>query len=97
MLPDRVRIPAPTFNSPRTPVPLANVPLKIVLVPLTPEVNVDALAPLLVTLPLPANEPTLSEKPPRSRSEYTVKAELELNPVAEPALSVPTLTVVAPV
>ena len=76
---------------------MVNVPLKVVDVPLTPVVNVTVLATLSVTLPLPANEPTLLEKPAKSRVEFTVKAEPELNPVVDPALSVPALTVVAPV
>ena len=46
---------------------MVRFPLKVVAVPSPPAVNVAGFAPLLVTLPLPANEPTLLEKPPRSR------------------------------
>ena len=49
-----------------------------------------------MTVPAPAKEPTLLEKPLRSRVEVTVKAELPLKAVMEPACSVPALTVVAP-
>ena len=40
---------------------------------------------LVNTVPLPANEPTLLEKPPRSRTALTVKSDVELKPVVEPA------------
>ena len=49
-----------------------------------------------MTVPAPARDPTLLEKLARSRVEVTVKAELELKAVVEPALSVPALTVVVP-
>ena len=73
------------------------MPLKVVLELLPPAVRVaEVEVALLVTVPAPAREPTVLEKPARSRVEVTVKAELELKAVVEPAFSVPALTVVAP-
>ena len=77
-------MPVPVLVNPRLPVPLAKVPLKIVLVPLPPVVKMAVPATLLVTLPFPAKDPKMLEKPPRSSTEFTVKAEPELNPVANP-------------
>ena len=54
------------------------------------------MLPLLFTVPLPASEPIVFEKPFKSSCEFTVNAELALNAVAEPACNVPALTVVAP-
>ena len=81
---------------PRVPAPLIKVPLKVVLVLSPPAVKVAGVAALLVTVPVPANEPTLLEKLSRSRVEVTVKAEFALKAVIEPACSVPALTVVVP-
>ena len=46
--------------------PSLKVPLKAVVVLSTPAVKVAEVPPLLVTVPLPANEPTLLENPLRS-------------------------------
>ena len=87
----------PVLVRPRVPDPLTKVPLKVVLVLLPPAVRVaEVELALLVTVPAPAKEPTVLEKLSRSRVEVTVKAELELKAVVEPACSVPALTVVAP-
>ena len=76
--------------------PSVKVPLNTVVVLSTPAVKMAEIPPLLVTVPLPAKEPTLLENPLRSSTELTVKAELVLRPVVEPAKSVPALTVVTP-
>jgi hypothetical protein len=76
---------------------LVKVPLKVVVELSPPAVKVaEVVATLLVTVPVPAKEPTLLEKLARSRVEFTVKAEPALNAVMEPAFNVPALTVVAP-
>ena len=87
----------PLLVNPRVPAPLVKVPLKVVSELSAPAVKVaEVVAALLVTVPVPANEPTVLEKLARSRVAFTVKAELALNAVVEPACSVPPLTVVAP-
>src|ERR1700733_7904690 len=86
----------PASVNPRVPAPLTKVPLKVLLMLLAPAVKVTGAATLSVPFPAPANEPTLLEKPLRSRVEDTVKAEFELKPVVEPACSVPALTEVNP-
>jgi hypothetical protein len=96
-VPESVSVPVPVLVNPRVPAPSVKVPVKVVLELLPPAVKVAEVVPaLLVTLPVPANEPTVLEKLARSRVEFTVKDELALNAVAEPACSVPALTVVAP-
>ena len=55
-----------------------------------------AAVPLLVTVPVPAKEPMALENPSRSKVALTVKSEVALNAVVEPACSVPALTVVTP-
>ena len=82
-------VPVPVLVNPRLPAPSApsvKFPLKVVFESLPPAVNVAGADSLLfVTVPLPANEPTVLELPLRSRTELTVKAELGLNAVMEPA------------
>ena len=97
LAPLKVSVPVPALVNPRVPAPLVKVPLKVVLELLPPAVKVAELAALLlVTVPVPANEPTVLEKLARSKVEVTVKAELALKAVVEPAFNVPALTVVAP-
>ena len=98
LVPDRVIVPVPFLFNPRLLLdPSIKVPLKTVVELSAPAVKVAEVPPLLVTLPLPASEPTLLENPLRSRMEFTVNAEFVLNAVVAPATSVPTLTVVTPV
>ena len=87
----------PALVKPSTPPPSCTVPLKVVLVFKAPAVSV-AVPVLLVTVPAPASEPTLRLLPARFRvaPALTVVAELLPSAVAEPARSVPALTVVAP-
>ena len=62
-----------------------------------PTVNVAVVAPLFKTVPIPESEPIVLLNPFRSKVEFTVKAEFGLKAVADPAWSVPALTVVPPV
>ena len=78
----------PTLINPEDAVPSCSTPLKLEKKSRPPVVNVAGLPPLLVTVPLPANAPTVLEKPLRSMRELTVKAECGLNAVVEPASSV---------
>ena len=73
-------------------------PEKVVDVFRPPLVRVPARAPLLVTLPTPASDPTVSLKPFRSNVAPldTVSALLEPMALAMPTLNVPALMVVAP-
>src|SRR5271165_455617 len=95
LAPLKVKVPVPALVNAKTPVPFCNTPLKVVVALSPPAVSVAA-APVSATVPLPANEPIELVKPPRFNMEVTVKSEFELNPVAEPACNVPTLTVVTP-
>ena len=95
--PESVSVPEPALVKPRVPTPSVKVPLKVVLVLFPPAVSVTEVeVALLVTVPAPARDPTLLEKLARSKVKVTVKAELELKAVMEPACSVPVLTVVTP-
>src|SRR5271165_1419783 len=97
LAPVKVKVPVPLFTSVRLPVPSCSTPLKVVVALSPSEVNVAA-APVLVTDPLPAKEPIELEKPLRFKVApvITVKSELVLRPVAEPACKIPALTVVTP-
>jgi hypothetical protein len=67
-----------------------------VLVPSPPALNTAGASPLFVTVPLPASEPITLEFALRSKIPLTVKAELGLSAVREPARSVPAIIVVGP-
>ncbi len=101
--PLNVSVPAPALVRLVTPVPSLAIPENVVDVA-SPTVNVLA-TPELVTVPAPARDPIVSSKPPKSSvpAEATVTAEpLPKAPetpatLSTPALSVPVVTVVAPV
>ena len=61
----------------------------MVKLPLPPVVKVAAAWAVLVTVPGPASDPIALELPLRSRVELTVKAELGLKAVGEPACERP--------
>ena len=89
----------PTLVSDSTPLPSLNTPEKVVLVFSPPSVIVTAPTAELVTLPAPASDPSAWLKPARSNVAPTATVTALLGPtaLASPSLSVPTLTVVAPV
>ena len=89
-------MPVPILVSAKVPVPFCRMPLKIVDALLPPTLKV-AGPPRYVTVPVPANEPIVFEEPSRFKvPPLTVKCELALRAVVEPACSVPALTVVTP-
>ena len=81
---------------PSAPVPSMILPENAVEVLSAPAVNVAAVALLFFTVPEPASEPIVFEKPARSSVALTVKAEAAEKPVVDPATSVPLETSVAP-
>ena len=82
-------MPLPTLVKPSAPVPSMILPENAVDVLLPPAVNVAAVGLLFSTVPVPASEPIVFEKPPRSSVALTVKAEVVEKAVADPAASVP--------
>ena len=96
--PERVSVPAPSLVSASVLVPFCATPENVVEVPLPPALSVIApAAPLLLTRPVPASEPTVSLKPFMSKVPSTTRALASAMRFAAPSLSVPALTVVAPV
>ena len=75
-------------------VAVCSTPPKVVVALLPPALKV-AVTPV-VTVPVPAKEPIVLENPRFKVAPLTVKAELALRAVVEPACSVPALTVVTP-
>ena len=89
-------MPVPVFVRLSAPLPSMIPPENAVDALLPPAVNVTAVALLFSTVPEPANELIVLEKPPRSSVALTVKAEVVAKAVADPATSVPPETSVAP-
>src|SRR5271157_1538286 len=94
LVPLRIRVPVPLLLSPSVPVPFWRTPLKVVEVLLAPTVRVAE--PVALTVPVPVKDPIVLENAPRFKMDVTVKAELALKAVVEPACRVPALTVVVP-
>ena len=89
-------MPEPVLVKPSAPVPSMILPENAVDVLSPPAVNVTAVTLLFFTVPEPASEPIVLEKPARSSVVLTVKAEAAEKPVVDPAASVPPETSVAP-
>ncbi|GJD43424.1 hypothetical protein AFCDBAGC_1276 [Methylobacterium cerastii] len=101
LAPDSVSVPVPAWLSAIVPAALPSrmIPEKVVAVFRVPAVSVAPALPLLVTLPAPASDPIVCEKPPRSRVA-PVPTETALFPpklLVVPPRSVPAKIVVAPV
>ena len=99
LVPARVAMPVPALVRATVALPSLSVPVKLVVVLLPPVVSVIEPAAVLVTVPAPASDPIVSEKPARSTvaPDATVTALLGPMPLAIASLTVPLLTAVAPV
>ena len=97
--PLRVKTPVPAFVTAIEPLPSAITPEKVVVELLPPVVRTTAVAVDVVTLPVPANEPTVSLNPARSRVPLglIVTALVPPIPLAIESFRVPALMIVAPV
>ena len=91
-------VPVPVLVRATVPLPAASTPEKVVEALLPPAVRVTAPTTLLVTVPAPASEATVSLKALRSTVApvSTDRALDEPMPLAMPRRRVPALTVVAP-
>ena len=99
MFPDRVSVPVPVLVRASRPAPSEATPEKLVDAFVPPLERVAVATPLLVTLPAPASDPTVSPKPPMSNTAPDATVSALLAPIAlpTPTLRVPALTFVAPV
>ena len=74
-------------------------PLKVAEPAAGASVRIEVLLPLLVTRPLPVNEPSVAEKPFRSRTPLVLlidRGEAPARALPPPNWSVPALIVVGP-
>ena len=94
--PENVCVPVPFFVSDSVPLVVSIEPVNVVEVLSPPVVSVTAVALLSVTIPAPASEPMLFEKPARSKYPLKVTAELVPKALVDPAFSVPAVTAVVP-
>ena len=92
LVPERVNVPVPFFTKEMVPVPASSDPLKAVDVLLPPRVRVVLPAVELVTVPLPAREPWVRERPAMLRVPLLVSALV----VLPKALALPRIVVPSP-
>ena len=98
-MPERVKVPVPTFEIDRAPppVPSCATPENVVLVLSDPKVKVAAVAFAFSMVPEPANEAMLLLYPSSSKVPSTVKAEEEDIESVAPTAIRPALMVTEPV